>query len=153
MENWKDFNETENVTINPSNIDEVYGDFRQTKNVTINTDRDIVNYFENEPKRYKIKQKKAFEQEIDEERKRVTINTVITGGTILATTLCALSVLNNELDFVQRCAYLLLSTVTSKGLYDSAKTLNEAVKRKLKLERTYFDTYNEEYEEKRGRSL
>lgn len=153
MENWKDFNETENVTINPSSIDEVYGDFSQTKNITINTDRDIVNYFENEPKRYKIKQKKAFEQEIDEERKRVTINTVITGGTILATTLCALSALNNELDFVQRCAYLLLSTVTSKGLYDSAKTLNEAVKRKLKLERTYFDTYNEEYEEKRGRSL
>lgn len=153
MENWKDFNETENVTINPSSIDEVYGDFSQTKNITINTDRDIVNYFENEPKRYKIKQKKAFEQEIDEERKRVTINTLITGGTILATTLCALSVLNNELDFVQRCAYLLLSTVTSKGLYDSAKTLNEAVKRKLKLERTYFDTYNEEYEEKRGRSL
>lgn len=153
MENWKDFNETENVTINPTSIDKIYGDFRQTKNVTINTDRDIVNYFENEPKRYKIKQKKAFEQEIDEERKRVTINTVITGGTILATTLCALSVLNNELDFVQRCAYLLLSTVTSKGLYDSAKTLNEALKRKLKLERTYFDTYNEEYEEKRGRSL
>lgn len=153
MENWKDYNETENVTINPSSIDEVYGDFSQTKNITINTDRDIVNYFENEPKRYKIKQKKAIEQEIDEERKRVTINTVITGGTILATTLCALSVLNNELDFVQRCAYLLLSTVTSKGLYDSAKTLNEAVKRKLKLERTYFDTYNEEYEEKRGRSL
>lgn len=153
MENWKDFNETENVTINTSSIDEIYGDFRQTKNITINTDRDIVHYFENEPKRYKIKQKKAFEQEIDEERKRVTINTVITGGTILATTLCALSALNNELDFVQRCAYLLLSTVTSKGLYDSAKTLNETVKRKLKLERTYFDTYNEEYEEKRGRSL
>ena len=60
---------------------------------------------------------------------------------------------NNELDFVQRCAYLLLSTVTSKGLYDSAKILNESIKRKLKLEKTYFDTYEEEYVEKRGRRL
>ena len=44
MENWKDYNETENVTINPSSIDEVYGDFSQTKNITINTDRDIVTF-------------------------------------------------------------------------------------------------------------
>jgi len=153
MEKYDDFKETENVTINPTSIEEIYGDFRETKNVTVNTDRDIVNYFETKPKRYKIRQKRAFKQEIDEERKRVTINTVITGGTVLATTLCALSVLNNELDFVQRCAYLLLSTVTSKGLYDSAKILNESIKRKLKLENTYFDTYKEEYEEKRGRSL
>lgn len=117
------------------------------------TGRDVVAYFEDKPKRYKIKQKRAFEQEIDEERKRVTSNTFITGSTALATTICALSVANDELDFVQRCAFLLLTLITSKGLYDSTKILNESIKRKLKLENTYFDTYEEEYEEKRGRSL
>ena len=144
MERYNDFTETENVILNPDNINKDSFDF---------AGRDVVAYFENKPKRYKIKQKKAFEQEIDEEAKRVTLNTIITGSTALATTICALSVANDELDFVQRCAFLLLTTVTSKGLYDSVKLLNESIKRKLKLEKTYFDTYAEEYEEKRGRSL
>ena len=144
MERYNDFKETKNVTINPASMDYNSFDF---------AGRNVVDYFENKPKRYKIKQKKSFEQEIDEERKRVTINTVITGSAVLATTLCVLSAASDELDFVQRCAFLLLSGVTSKGLYDSAKILNESIKRKLKLEDTYFDTYGEEYEEKRGRSL
>ena len=47
MEEYKDFTETKNVTINPDNINKDYFDF---------TGRDVVAYFENKQKRYKIKQ-------------------------------------------------------------------------------------------------
>lgn len=153
MKKYDDFKETENVTINPTSIEEIYGDFRETKNVTVNTDRDIVNYFENNPKRYKIRQKRAFEQEIDEERKRVTINTFAVGATILATTVCTILTTNPNFDTFQRIGSVLMGVISTKGICDSAKILNESIKRKLKLERTYFDTYNEEYQEQRGRSL
>ena len=45
MDNNNDFTETKNVTINPNNIDFNSVDF---------TERNVVSYFENEPKRYKI---------------------------------------------------------------------------------------------------
>ena len=106
-----------------------------------------------EPKRYKIKSRKSLEHEIDEESKRVTLNTFAVGATVLVTTAFALSVGNDNLEVFQRLGSLLMSVISSKGVYDSAKILNESIKRKTKLENSYFDTYNEEYEEKRGRSL
>jgi len=132
---------------------EKYDDFKETENVAVNTDRDIVNYFENKPKRYKIRQKRAFEHEIDEEKRRVTLNAFAVGATVLATTICGMAIGNEDLDFVQRVSSFLIGIITTKGIYDSAKILNESIKRKTNLEKTYFDTYEEEYEEKRGKSL
>lgn len=144
MEDWKDFTETENVIINPSQLEG--RDYNYAG-------RGIVEHFENNPKRYKIKAKKSLEHQIDEESKRVTLNAFIVGATALGTAVFALSVPNANLEISQRIGALLMSMISSKGLYDSVKILNESIKRKTKLEKTYFDTYEEEYEEKRGRSL
>lgn len=144
MENWKDFTSTKNVTINPAKLDGIDYDY---------AGRGIIEHFENKPKRYKIKMRKTFENEIDEERKRVTLNSFMVGASALATIVFALSVTNADLEASQRIGSLLISSISSKGLYDSVKILNNSIKRKTKLENTYFDTYNEEYEEKRGRSL
>ena len=143
-EEYNDFTETENVTINPSSMDSGVFSF-SGRNVTAN--------FENKPKRYKITKRKSLEHEIDEESKRITLNTFAVGATVLATTVFAISTINADLEISQRIGSLLMSLVSTKGLYDSVKILNESIKRKEKLENTYFDTYNEEYEEKRGRSL
>ena len=109
----------------------------------------------NDKKRYKIKRKQSLEQEIDEERKRVTINTLMLGATVLATTICAIQTGNQDLEFVQRIGSFFLTAVSSKGLFDSAVILDKSVRRKIKLEDSYFDTYGEEYinEEKIGRKL
>ena len=117
------------------------------------SERKLVSYFENEPKRYKIKKKKSLEHEIDEEAKRVTLNTFAVGATILATTVCTILTTNPNFDTFQRMGSVLMGVISTKGIYDSAKILNESIKRKTKLENTYFDTYNEEYQEQRGRSL
>jgi len=144
MENFKDFSETKNVTINPANIDYSNADF---------AGRDVIAHFERKPKRYKIRARKAFEQEIEEENKRVTVTTFIVGATVLATTVCTLAISNEDLELSQRIGSILLGIVSSKGLYDSVKTLSESITRKLNLENAYFDKYGKEYEEKRGRSL
>jgi len=144
MEDYNDFNETQKVTINPAKMNSDNFDF---------VGRNVVAHFENNPKRYKIRARKAFEQEIDEERKRVTMNTFVVGGTVLVTAACALITGNEDLEIAQRMGALLMGVVSSKGVYESAKILSESLKRKVKLEDTYFEKFGQEYEEKRGRSL
>ena len=85
MENWEDFTETKNVTINPAKLNGIDYDY---------AGRGIVEHFENKPKRHKIKMRKVLENEIDEERKRVTLNTFAIGASALATVVFALSVTN-----------------------------------------------------------
>lgn len=156
MENWEDFTETQNVTIKPTeinkdNFDFVGRDVVVNKGVKTRFDFNAVN----DKKKYKIKIRQSLEQEIDEERKRVTINTLMVGATVLATTLCAIQTGNQDLEFAQRLGSFLLTTISSKGLYDSVVILDHSVRRKIKLEDSYFDTYGEKYinEEKIGRKL
>lgn len=144
MEEYNDFTEIENVTINPSKMNSDNFDF---------SGRNVVLHFENKSKRYKIKARKSLENQIDEESKRVILNTFMVGATVLATTVCTLAISSEDLEVSQRIGSILLGIVSSKGLYDSVKTLSESVTRKIKLENTYFDKFGVDYEEKRGRSL
>ena len=142
MEKYNDFTETQNPNINDIN-----------KESSQFVGRDVISYFEREPKRYKITKRKSLEHEIDEENKRINLNTFTVGATVLASAVFGLSITNVDLEISQRMGALLMTLVSTKGFYSSAKILDESIKRKLNLEKTYFDTYEEEYEEKRGKSL
>lgn len=140
MEKYNDFTETKNVTLNPSKHDYSYVDYAGDG---------IVSHFENKPKRYKIKTKKAFEHEIDQETKNVTINALVTGAFAIGTIVC-FSMMNSEaLEFTRKAGLFLGGVMGTGELYYSSKVLVESMKRKLKLEDKYFDTYGEEYEEKK----
>ena len=109
--------------------------------------------YEGGQKRYKIKMKRELENEIDSERKNVTINALVTGVAALGAITCFSLTGVNDAEFSQRVGTLLLGVASSKGVYDSVKVLTESLKRKAKLENSYFDTFGIEYEEKRGRAL
>lgn len=97
-------------------------------------------------KRFKVKSKKEFINEINEEEKNIRLNTFVVGGTALATITCLTLTGNAEIDVARRVGTLLLSFVSSKGLYDSSKVLYESMKRKTKLEDLFYSEFNEEYE-------
>lgn len=115
-----------------------------------------VENLESKPKRHKIKSRKAFEEEINEEAKRVTNNAFAVGVTGLVSIVCFSSLFNVDLDIAQKIGMLLLGVVDASGLVTSTKALVESISRKAKLENTYDIYYNiDEYSnsEKRGRSI
>ena len=109
--------------------------------------------YEGGQKRYKIKKKIELENEIDSERKNVTINAFVTGVAALSAITCFTLTGVNDAEFSQRVGTLLLGVASSKGVFDSVKVLTESLKRKSKLENSYFDAFGTDYEEKRGRIL
>lgn len=102
--------------------------------------------------RFKIKSKKEFKKEMNAEEKNVRLNTFIVGGTALATISCIVLTGNAEIDIARRIGTMLLSFVSSKGLYDSSKNLYESIKRKTKLEDLYYSNFDNDFEN-RGKSI
>ena len=107
------------------------------------------NIVENGEKRHKIKAKKVFEHEIDEENKRVTLNAITVGALSLGIVVCFASLGNENIELTQRVGMGMLGLVGSKGVYGSVMSLVESISRKIQLEEVYDFKFKDNNEKKR----
>lgn len=106
--------------------------------------------------RHKIKSKKKYEEEIQEEKRNVSLNSLVVGATALASIVCFSVAFGGEPEFERTVGTLLLGMVSSSGSVMSLKSLVESISRKARLEDSYKINYKIDEltkEEKRGRSL
>lgn len=106
--------------------------------------------------RHKIKSKKKYEEEIQEEKRNVSLNSLVVGATALASIVCFSVAFGGEPEFERTVGTLLLGMASSSGSVMSLKSLVESISRKARLEDSYKINYKIDEltkEEKRGRSL
>lgn len=110
---------------------------------------------ESNEKKFKIKSKIAYEEEIGEEKKRVTINSLALGITALSSIICFSSMGSSNLELSQKIGMFFLGMISSSGGISSLKALISSISKKAKLEGVYDIYYNVDKhidEGKRGRS-
>lgn len=107
-------------------------------------------------KRHKIKSRKKYEEEINEEKRNVTLNSIAVGATALASIVCFSAAFGGDLEFERTVSTFLLGTMSAGASVPSIKALVESISRKARLENSYEINYKIDElpkEEKRGKSL
>ena len=105
---------------------------------------------ENTKKIYKIKSKKTFEHEINEESRILTTNSLVLGLASLGTVIAFTAVGAESLELSQRIGSLCLGLVGTYGVKESFQSVMDTVARKTKLENLYNHYYGED---EKGKSL
>lgn len=107
-------------------------------------------------KRHKIKSRKKYEEEINEEKRNVTLNSIAVGATALASIVCFSATFGGDLEFERAISTFLLGTMSAGASVPSIKALVTSISRKARLENSYEINYKIDElpkEEKRGKSL
>lgn len=114
---------------------------------------------ERTPKKHKIKNRKKYEEEINEEKRNVTINSIAVGATALASIVCFSIAFGSDLEFERTVSTFLLGTMSAGASVPSIKALVTSISRKARLEDSYKINYKIDeisssmQEEKRGKNL
>lgn len=106
-------------------------------------------------KRHKIKSKKRYEEEINEEKRNVTLNSIAVGATSLASIVC-FSTAFSGIGLETTLSTFILGMVSAGASIPSIKALVTSISRKTRLEDSYKINYKIDElskEEKRGKSL
>ncbi len=102
-------------------------------------------------RKYKIKSRKAYEREINEESRNVVNNTLLVGAFALGSVLAYSAIGIESFDWAQKMGFTILGTVNIRNIAVSSQALASSIKRKSKLEDNYYMHYGKDNEE-RGRS-
>lgn len=111
---------------------------------------------EREPKNHKIKSRKKYVEEINEEKKNVTVNSIAVGAAALASVVCFSASFGMDFEFERTVSTFLLGTMSAGASVQSIKALVTSISRKTRLEDSYKINYKLDEltkEEKRGKSL
>ena len=106
-------------------------------------------------KRHKIKSRKRYEEEINEEKRNVTMNTIAVGATALASVVC-FSTAFSGIGLETTLSTFILGMISAGATVPSIKTLVTSISRKARLEDSYKINYKIDElskEETRGKSL
>ena len=104
---------------------------------------------EREPKKHKIKSRKKYEEELNEDKKNVTVNSIAVGAAASAS-------FGMDFEFERTVSTFLLGTMSEGATVQSIKALVTSISRKTRLEDSYKINYKLDEltkEEKRGKSL
>ena len=111
-------------------------------------------------KRYKIKHKiksrKRYEEEINEEKRNVTLNSIAVGATSLAAVVCFSVSFGGDLEFERTVSTFILGMISAGASVPSIRALVTSISRKTILEDSYKINYKIDElskEETRGKSL
>lgn len=105
---------------------------------------------ENTKRTYKIRSKKSYEREINEESRILTTNSLVLGLASLGTVIAFTSVGAESLELSQRIGSLCLGLVGTYGVKESFQSVKDAMARKIKLENQYEIHYGND---EKGKSL
>lgn len=107
-------------------------------------------------KRHKIKSRKRYEEEINEEKKNVTLNSIAVGATALAAVVCFSASFGMDFEFERTVSTFILGMISAGVSVPSIKALVTSISRKTRLEDSYKINYKIDElskEETRGKSL
>ena len=107
-------------------------------------------------KRHKIKSRKRYEEEINEEKKNVTLNSIAVGATSLASVVCFSASFGMDFEFERTVSTFILGMISAGVSVPSIKALVTSISRKTRLEDSYKINYKIDElskEETRGKSL
>lgn len=106
-------------------------------------------------KRHKIKSRKKYEEEINEEKRNVTLNSIAVGATALASVVCFSTAFSGS-GLETTLSTFILGMISAGASVSSIKALVTSISRKARLENSYEINYKIDElpkEEKRGKSL
>lgn len=108
------------------------------------------------PKKHKIKSRKKYEEEINEEKRNVTLNSIVVGTTALAAVVCFSASFGMDFEFERTISTFFLGAISTGASVPSIKALVTSISRKARLEDSYKINYKLDEltkEEKREKSL
>ena len=130
-------------------------------NLTLSERMEVEGYLkaiekERGPKKHKIKSRKRYEEEINEEKRNVTLNSIAVGATSLAAVVCFSASFGMDFEFERTVSTFILGVISAGVSVPSIKTLVTSISRKTRLEDSYKINYKIDElskEETRGKSL
>ena len=101
-------------------------------------------------KRHKIRSKKSFEHQIEEEKQNLINNAVVLGVASIGTVIAFASIGIDSLEISQRIGGFCLGLAGTRGIKESYEALVRSIAQKTKLERLYDFHYGENEMSKEG---